>query len=104
MPSDRGIALITGGGARIGANIARELAADGWSIVVAARTRDQIEAVAEEIGGRAVELDVDRPRGRRAGGRARRATSSCSSRTPESEARRAQPGRSNRRTGGACSR
>jgi NAD(P)-dependent dehydrogenase (short-subunit alcohol dehydrogenase family) len=58
MPSDRGIAFITGGGRGIGASIARELAPDGWSIVVAARTRDQVEAVAEEVGGRAVELDV----------------------------------------------
>jgi NAD(P)-dependent dehydrogenase (short-subunit alcohol dehydrogenase family) len=58
MPSERGIAFITGGGRGIGASIARELAADGWSIVVAARTLDQVEAVAEEVGGRAVELDV----------------------------------------------
>lgn len=58
MPSDRGIAFITGGGRGIGASIARELAADGWSIVVAARTRDQVESVAEEVGGRAIELDV----------------------------------------------
>ena len=58
MPSDRGVALVTGGGRGIGANIARVLVADGWSVVVAARTRDQIDAVADEIGGRAVELDV----------------------------------------------
>jgi 3-oxoacyl-[acyl-carrier protein] reductase len=58
MPSDRGVALVTGGGRGIGANIARELAADGWSVVVAARTRDEIDAVAEEVGGRAVEMDV----------------------------------------------
>ena len=58
MPSDRGTAFITGGGRGIGASIARELAGDGWSIVVAARTRDQVDAVAEEVGGRAVELDV----------------------------------------------
>jgi 3-oxoacyl-[acyl-carrier protein] reductase len=58
MPSDRGIAFITGGGRGIGASIARELAADGWSIVVGARTRDQIEDVAEEVGGRAIELEV----------------------------------------------
>ena len=58
MPSDRGIALVTGGGRGIGANIARELAADGWSVVVAARTREQVESVAEEIGGRAIQLDV----------------------------------------------
>jgi 3-oxoacyl-[acyl-carrier protein] reductase len=58
MPSDRGVALVTGGGRGIGANIARELAADGWSVVVAARTREQVESVAEEIGGRAIQLDV----------------------------------------------
>lgn len=58
MPSERGVALVTGGGRGIGASIARELAADGWSVVVAARTRDQINAVAEEIGGRALEMDV----------------------------------------------
>jgi NAD(P)-dependent dehydrogenase (short-subunit alcohol dehydrogenase family) len=58
MPSERGTALITGGGRGIGANIARELAQDGWSIVVAARSRGEIAAVADEVGGRAIELDV----------------------------------------------
>ena len=58
MPSDRGTALVTGGGRGIGAGIARELAQDGWSVVVAARSRDQIDEVADEIGGRAIELDV----------------------------------------------
>jgi NAD(P)-dependent dehydrogenase (short-subunit alcohol dehydrogenase family) len=58
MPSDRGVALVTGGGRGIGANIARELAGDGWSVVVAARTREQIDAVADEVGGRAIEVDV----------------------------------------------
>jgi NAD(P)-dependent dehydrogenase (short-subunit alcohol dehydrogenase family) len=52
------IALVTGGGRGIGANIARSLAADGWSVVVGARSRDQVDAVAAEIGGRALELDV----------------------------------------------
>jgi NAD(P)-dependent dehydrogenase (short-subunit alcohol dehydrogenase family) len=52
------IALVTGGGRGIGANVARALAADGWSVVVAARSLDQVEAVAQEIGGRALELDV----------------------------------------------
>jgi NAD(P)-dependent dehydrogenase (short-subunit alcohol dehydrogenase family) len=52
------IALVTGGGRGIGANIARKLAEDGWEVVAAARTRDQVDAVAQEIGGRAVALDV----------------------------------------------
>ena len=52
------IALVTGGGRGIGANIARRLAGDGWEVVVAARTREQVETVAGEIGGRAVALDV----------------------------------------------
>ena len=52
------IALVTGGGRGIGANVARALAADGFDVVVAARSGDQVEAVAAEIGGRAVELDV----------------------------------------------
>jgi 3-oxoacyl-[acyl-carrier protein] reductase len=55
------VALVTGGGRGIGANIARALAADGWSVVVAARSRDQVEAVANEIGGRAVLMDVSDP-------------------------------------------
>jgi len=53
-----GVALITGGGRGIGASTARVLASDGWDVIVAARTRGQIDAVAEEIGGRAIELDV----------------------------------------------
>jgi NAD(P)-dependent dehydrogenase (short-subunit alcohol dehydrogenase family) len=52
------VALVTGGGRGIGANIARALAGDGWDVMVGARSRDQVEAVASEIGGRAVELDV----------------------------------------------
>jgi 3-oxoacyl-[acyl-carrier protein] reductase len=55
------VALVTGGGRGIGANVARALAEDGWSVVVAARTRAQVDAVAEETGGRAVELDVRSP-------------------------------------------
>ena len=58
MPSERGTALVTGGGRGIGAGIARELADDGWSVVVAARSRDEIQGVADEVGGSAIELDV----------------------------------------------
>ena len=52
------IALVTGGGRGIGANIARELAAAGMRVAVSARTRGQVEAVAAEIGGLAVVADV----------------------------------------------
>ena len=52
------LALVTGGGRGIGANIARRLAEDGWDVIVAARTLEQVEAVADEVKGRAVALDV----------------------------------------------
>jgi 3-oxoacyl-[acyl-carrier protein] reductase len=53
-------ALVTGGGRGIGANIARELAAAGMHVTVTGRTREQVEAVAEQIGGRALVGDVSR--------------------------------------------
>jgi NAD(P)-dependent dehydrogenase (short-subunit alcohol dehydrogenase family) len=62
MPSTRElesqIALVTGGGRGIGASIARELAAAGARVAVSARSADQVEDVAREIGGLAVEADV----------------------------------------------
>jgi 3-oxoacyl-[acyl-carrier protein] reductase len=57
VPSDRR-ALVTGGGRGIGANIARELAAGGWDVTVTGRTPAEIHALAAEIGGRALEMDV----------------------------------------------
>jgi 3-oxoacyl-[acyl-carrier protein] reductase len=52
------VALVTGGGRGIGAGIARELAAGGARVAVAARTHDETQQVAHEIGGLALELDV----------------------------------------------
>jgi len=52
---------VTGGGRGIGAGIARALAAEGWDVTVAARSLDQVEAVAAEIGGTPVALDVADP-------------------------------------------
>jgi 3-oxoacyl-[acyl-carrier protein] reductase len=63
MPSDRldgQVALVTGGGRGIGANIARELASAGARVAVSARTKEEVEAVAEEIGGGAVVGDVSK--------------------------------------------
>jgi NAD(P)-dependent dehydrogenase (short-subunit alcohol dehydrogenase family) len=53
-------ALVTGGGRGIGANIARELAGAGMHVAVTGRTREQVEAVAKEIGGTALVGDVTR--------------------------------------------
>jgi NAD(P)-dependent dehydrogenase (short-subunit alcohol dehydrogenase family) len=55
-----GSAFVTGGGRGVGANIARELAGAGMSVAVSARTADQVEAVAAEIGGSALVGDVAR--------------------------------------------
>ena len=52
------VALVTGGGRGIGANIARELGEAGMRVAVAARTREQVERIAQEIGGVALEVDV----------------------------------------------
>ena len=51
-------ALVTGGGRGIGAAIARQLAADGATVTVAARSRGEIDAVAADIGGNAMVMDV----------------------------------------------
>ncbi|MBZ4321269.1 SDR family oxidoreductase [Streptomyces huiliensis] len=52
------IAVVTGASSGIGLASARRLASDGFEVVVAARRVDRLEALAEEIGGRAVRLDV----------------------------------------------
>jgi 3-oxoacyl-[acyl-carrier protein] reductase len=53
-----GVALVTGGGRGIGAGIARELAAAGMRVAVAARSADQVREVADEIDGLPVVVDV----------------------------------------------
>ena len=53
-----GVALVTGGGRGIGENVARELAAAGMRVAVSARSADQVDAVAQSIGGLAVAADV----------------------------------------------
>jgi 3-oxoacyl-[acyl-carrier protein] reductase len=52
------VALVTGGGRGIGANIARELADAGARVATSARTLEQVEEVARETAGLAVVADV----------------------------------------------
>jgi NAD(P)-dependent dehydrogenase (short-subunit alcohol dehydrogenase family) len=53
------IAVVTGGGSGIGAAVARELAEDGWTVVIAGRRRERLEAVAAAGAGvEAVVADV----------------------------------------------
>ncbi len=59
--SQRGVAVVTGGSSGIGAATARQLAGLGFDVVVGARRIPELTAVAEEIGGRAVALDVTDP-------------------------------------------
>ena len=51
-------AVVTGASIGIGAATARALAAEGYDVLCAARRTDQVEALATEIGGRAVTCDV----------------------------------------------
>ena len=55
-------ALVTGGSRGIGAAIVRELAGAGASVVVGYRTgADEANALADEVGARAVQADVSSP-------------------------------------------
>jgi len=52
------LALVTGGGRGIGAACARSLAAAGAKVVVVGRTQSDLETIAKEIDGIAVQCDV----------------------------------------------
>lgn len=60
MPKRRHV-VITGGGRGIGAEIARRFAQLGDRITVLARTREEVEKVADEVGGYGVRCDVGEP-------------------------------------------
>ena len=53
------IALITGGGRGIGRAIALSFAKEGATVVVSARTEEQVNAVAKEIGAKALAIVCD---------------------------------------------
>ena len=62
--SRKKVALVTGGGRRIGAAISGRLAREGFTVVLTYRaSRAQARFLAGEIGGRAVPLDFLRPGG-----------------------------------------
>ncbi len=52
------VALVTGASQGIGLGIARELAAEGARVAISSRTRESIDAAAQEIGARAYVHDM----------------------------------------------
>jgi NADP-dependent 3-hydroxy acid dehydrogenase YdfG len=58
IPSKDGVFLITGASSGIGAATARHASAGGWRVVLAARSREPLDALAEELGGSARALAI----------------------------------------------
>lgn len=61
MRLDGKVAIVSGGGSGIGAATARRFATEGANVLVTGRRSEPLEAVAAEVGGRAVPGDVAAP-------------------------------------------
>jgi NADP-dependent 3-hydroxy acid dehydrogenase YdfG len=59
--NERRVALVTGASSGIGAATVRALAAAGFEVVGTARRLDRVEEITQDVGGRALRLDVTDP-------------------------------------------